>query len=207
MIIGICGLIGSGKGTVADILVDQFGFTKLSFADSLKDAVSAVFGWPRDLLEGDTDDSRAWREEVDTWWATRLDMPGLTPRKVLQLWGTEVCRQGWHNDIWILSIERKIREIRLIAAENYSYANIVVPDTRFPNEIETISRLGGQVWRIKRGLDPDWLTAYRQDGIIPYEIHASEYMWANSPFHLEVTNDGTLSELRSKITHAIEVIK
>ena len=53
MIIGICGLIGSGKGTVADVLVDQ-GFTKVSFADKLKDGVSTIFGWDRAMLEGDT---------------------------------------------------------------------------------------------------------------------------------------------------------
>ena len=47
MIIGICGLIGSGKGTVADILVDEH-FKKISFADKLKDGVSTVFGWDRD---------------------------------------------------------------------------------------------------------------------------------------------------------------
>ena len=31
MIIGICGLIGSGKGTVADVLVEQHKFKKISF--------------------------------------------------------------------------------------------------------------------------------------------------------------------------------
>ena len=55
MIIGICGLIGSGKGTVADILVENHNFEKLSFADKLKDGVASVFGWDRDMLEGDTD--------------------------------------------------------------------------------------------------------------------------------------------------------
>ena len=85
MIIGICGLIGSGKGTVADILQDDFGFTKISFADSLKDAVAAVFSWDRQLLEGATDESRHWREQIDPWWADRLKMPELTPRLILQL--------------------------------------------------------------------------------------------------------------------------
>ena len=69
MIIGVCGLIGSGKGTVADMLVQDHDFTKISFADKLKDGVATVFGWDRNMLEGDTDDSRQWRETQDTFWS------------------------------------------------------------------------------------------------------------------------------------------
>ena len=65
MIIGICGLIGSGKGTVADILVEEHKFEKISFADKLKDGVATVFNWDRSMLEGDTKESREWREKVD----------------------------------------------------------------------------------------------------------------------------------------------
>ena len=57
-IIGVCGLIGGGKGTVADILVSNHNFQKISFADPLKDMISNVFNWPRHLLEGDTKESR-----------------------------------------------------------------------------------------------------------------------------------------------------
>ena len=131
MIIGICGLIGSGKGTVADMLEKEHSFVKVSFADSLKDVVAAVFRWPREVLEGDTEESRAWREQVDTWWANKLKMPNLTPRWILQQWGTEVCRVGFHDDIWIASIERKLD----------SNINYVIPDTRFPNEIDLIKKL------------------------------------------------------------------
>ena len=195
MIIGVCGLIGSGKGTVADILVDEHGFQKLSFADSLKDAVSVVFGWDRAMLEGDTDESRAWRECIDPWWAERLDMPGLTPRIVLQKWGTEVCRDSWHRDIWILSIERKLSEM--------SSTRVVVPDTRFPNEIDMIQRLGGQVWRVKRGQDPFWFTRYRTRGKEPHSIHPSEWMWAKSEFDRIIHNDGTLNELQDKVVSLV----
>lgn len=94
MILAICGFIGSGKDTVADYLVEQHGFQQVSFAQSLKDSVSAVFGWNRDLLEGRSPESRKWREQVDEWWAERLGMPHLTPRWVLQYWGTEVARGG-----------------------------------------------------------------------------------------------------------------
>jgi hypothetical protein len=54
MIVGICGFIGSGKDTAADYLVNFHGFRRESFANTLKDAVSCVFGWDRTLLEGRT---------------------------------------------------------------------------------------------------------------------------------------------------------
>ena len=107
MIIGVCGFIGSGKDTVADYLVNFHEFRRESFANSLKDAVAQVFGWDRTMLEGRTAQAREWREQVDSWWANRLNMPDLTPRLMLQLWGTEVCRSGFHDDIWIASIENK----------------------------------------------------------------------------------------------------
>lgn len=189
MIIGICGLIGSGKGTVADILADEQGFTKVSFADSLKDAIATVFGWQRNLLEGDTAESREWREQVDPWWAARLDMPNLTPRWVLQYWGTDVCRNGFHTDIWLASLERKMSH----------GGNFVIPDTRFPNEVKMIQRLNGQVWRVVRGDDPEWFVNYRTNSVVPSNIHASEYMWANSKFDNIIPNNNTLDILRRTV--------
>ena len=88
MLIGLCGYIGSGKNAVAEMLVKNHGYEQDSFAKSLKDAVSAVFGWPRELLEGNTHESRAWREAPDKWWTEQLEMP-VTPRLALQVIGTE----------------------------------------------------------------------------------------------------------------------
>lgn len=69
MIVGLVGFIGAGKGTVADLLVERHDFFKESFANSLKDACSSIFGWNREMLEGDTPESRAWREQPDKWWS------------------------------------------------------------------------------------------------------------------------------------------
>lgn len=212
MIIAICGLIGSGKGTVADILVNKFDFAKVSFADSLKDAVSGIFNWPRHLLEGDTEDSRNWREQVDTWWADRLDIPHLTPRWVLQQWGTDVARKTFHDDIWVASIQNKLRHL---------HKNIVIPDCRFPNEIKTVKQLGGQVWTVARGTRPEWYqTALKENtsGIENHwmlcdrrelmeqkypKIHYSEWAWIGQNFDYEIENNGSLEDLNNKIRSLI----
>ena len=190
MIIGVCGLIGSGKGTVADILQNNHNFVKVSFADSLKDAVSVVFGWDRALLEGDTDESRAWREQVDPWWAGRLGYADLTPRWVLQMWGTEVCREGFHKDIWIASMEKKLAD----HTKNY-----VIPDTRFPNEIEMIQRMDGQVWQVKRGTEPAWVGRYLRTKKAPVDIHPSEWQWITSDFDQTIHNNGTIDTLKNLV--------
>ena len=46
MIIGLCGAQGSGKDTVANILIAEYGFIKLTFASTLKDVVAILFSWP-----------------------------------------------------------------------------------------------------------------------------------------------------------------
>ena len=71
-LIGICGLIGSGKDTVGQILVDEYGFTKISFAGTLKDMTAVLFDWDRDMLEGTTPETRAAREILDPFWSDKL---------------------------------------------------------------------------------------------------------------------------------------
>lgn len=204
MIIGICGFIGSGKDTVADYLVNFHGFRRESFANTLKDAVSAVFGWDRIMLEGRTKAAREWREQVDPWWAERLDMPTLTPRWVLQYWGTEVCRKGFHDDIWIASLENKLRN---------STDNIVISDCRFPNEINSIRNAGGKIIWVKRGELPEWYeTAVKaNDGHIDAinalatkGIHASETAWLGTEFDYEIDNNGSIDELYQNVCSVLK---
>lgn len=193
MIIGICGLIGAGKDTVADYLVNIHQFRRESFANSLKDAVAAVFNWDRELLEGRTKQSREWREQPDPWWTTRLGQT-VTPRQVLQFWGTEVCRRSYHDDIWIASLENKIRN---------SQDDIVISDCRFPNEIRAIKDAGGVVVRVKRGPDPEWFEMAEhvnrgpqdyqwrlsKNELEKYKIHASETAWIGTEFDAVIDNN------------------
>lgn len=204
MIIGICGFIGSGKDTVADYLVNFHEFRRESFASTLKDAVSAVFGWDRTMLEGRTKEAREWREQIDPWWANRLDMPTLTPRWVLQYWGTEVCRKAFHDDIWIASLENKLRNSR---------DNVVISDCRFPNEISSIKNAGGSIVWVRRGELPDWYQyalAANQLGsnmalneLKMRKIHASETAWVGTEFDHEIDNNSTIDDLYQKIQSII----
>ena len=198
-VLGIVGFAGSGKDTIADYLTNFHGFRRDSFASNLKDAAAAVFGWDRDLLEGRTKQSREWREQVDVWWSERLTMPGLTPRLVLQQWGTNCCREHYHDDLWIASLENKLRK---------SQDDIVISDVRFPNEVKMIKSLGGQVIRVRRGPEPDWYaTALRAnlgseiDGqrLKDYRVHISETAWIGTDFDLVLDNNGTIDELYSKL--------
>ena len=210
MIIGFVGFIGSGKDTAADYLVNFHEFRRDSFANTLKDAVAAVFGWDRIMLEGRTAEARKWREEVDTWWAERLNMPKLTPRWVLQYWGTEVCRQGFHDDIWIASVENKMRKTK---------DNIVISDVRFPNEIKAIHNAGGIVVRVKRGNDPEWYDAAASMNAGPeknaswsisksklekLKIHASETAWVGGDIDHTILNDTSIDDLFAQIRNLVE---
>jgi hypothetical protein len=195
MIIGVCGFIGSGKDTIADYLVNFHEFRRESFASTLKDAVASVFGWDRTMLEGRTKEAREWREQVDPWWAERLSMPTLTPRWVLQYWGTEVCRKAFHDDIWIASLENKLRN---------SKDHVVISDCRFPNEISSIKNAGGKIVWVQRGELPDWyetaIDANRGSNVAINElkmrkIHASETAWVGTEFDLILDNNGTIDDL------------
>jgi len=191
MLIGVVGLIGSGKGTVADRLEHKHKFRKDSFAKSLKDAVGSMFNWDREMLEGKTDESRAWRERPDAFWSKRFGKD-VTPRWVLQHFGTEVMRQGMHDAIWVDSCMAR-----------YDGKPTVIADTRFENEIKTIREMGGTILLVKRGQNPDWFTDYIEGNIVPKNVHSSEYAWAKSEYDHLITNDGTLEELHQKIDDLI----
>ena len=199
MIIGICGFIGSGKDTIADYLVNLHEFRRESFANSLKDAVSQVFGWDRTMLEGRTKQSREWRDQRDEWWSERLGMD-ITPRWVLQYWGTDVLRKNFHDDIWIASLENKLRNSR---------DDIVISDCRFPNEIKSIKRAGGIVVRVVRGPEPEWYEhavnfnagpkrvgwSIGKETLTRLGVHSSEYSWVGTKFDAVLDNNGTLDDL------------
>lgn len=203
MLIGITGFIGSGKDTVAKMFVEK-NCVQDSFASPLKDLCASVFGWPRQLLEGDTVESREFRETPDLYWTKKLGIDSFTPRLALQLIGTDVMRNHFNNDIWLNSLEYRIRS-------KSHHTNIVISDARFQNELDLIKSIGGVIINVSRNDLPDWYDyAYKAnvEKHIPSRhtmktrfshVHSSEWDWVGYDFDYEIKNTGTLDELRDTV--------
>lgn len=214
-LIALVGFKGSGKDTAGRFLVDNYGFQSFSFAESLKDSLSSIFCWERSLIEGDTAESREWRETIDPWWAKKLEIPHFTPRWAMQNIGTDVFRKHFNTDIWTLNIERKLS---LLPTDS----KVVLCDGRFPNEIALGRKFGGKVVRVKRGPEPDWWnTAMGANGVIDLTIpnrslyqvrsaarhametnhmtHESEWAWIGTPIDHTIDNEKSISHLHQEV--------
>ncbi len=198
MIVGLSGLAGSGKDTVADILVRDHGFAKIAFADPMKRAVHDWFDWNAARLWGPSEN----RNAPDATYG------GLTARKALQFLGTEIGRE-LYKDVWVeyglrvakrlmayvcyrYSPERGVYEIS-DGTEANSPKGVAISDVRFVNEFQPIQKAGGKVIRIVR-------TGAGLNGAAG--LHASEMEQFSIPdnsFDAVLVNDGTLEELAEKV--------
>ncbi len=192
MILGIYGYIGSGKDTIANYLVQKHGFKKFAFADALKDVVSAVYGWNREKLNGDTPESRTWRETHDP-------SRGLSPRQAMQQIGTDLFRNKYDTNIWINAMKYRL--------ENHKNENIIITDCRFENEIQLISDLGGSIIRVIKNI-PDWEPLAKKaiqndlDSQLQLKhlgVHSSEWLQVGFKNNITVLNFGTLGDLYNLI--------
>lgn len=213
-IIGVAGWINSGKGTAGDWFVNERGYSKDSFANSLKDCLASIFNWDRNLLEGSSKESRIWREKPDEWWETRLNWknhPGsiygerFTPRVAMQYIGTQLFRNSFEDNIWVNSLESRL----------LNKDKIVITDCRFKNELDVIKRNGGLTIWVVRGELPEWydIASKANNGddiaintmISKYShIHESEWKWVGYNFDHIVYNDGSLMDFYNTMENILK---
>jgi hypothetical protein len=202
VIIGICGFQGAGKDTFADYLVSKYNFIKFSFATATKDILADIFEWDRKMLEGDTIESRNFRETVDPWWSAKLSIDNLTPRKVLQLIGTDLFRKHFNDEIWVHIVERKIIQ----TLQSDPSKRIIVSDCRFSNEITMLKNLGAKIIHIQRNL-PEWFDKYKEgeDCGEASKLHLSEISWIREDFDYTIENTfENISEFELEIDYFIK---
>ena len=216
-IIGISGLAGSGKDTVADMLLKYDGFVKVSLADPIKRFAAEMWGFSEEQLFGPSQ----YRNAPDSRYEIS---PGnfLTPRKVLQHLGTEGGR-AIDYDVWI-RYAIKIAKT-LLESEYYNYAYsaatgiqpyysgyeymrenipgftpkvkaVIIPDCRFHNEIWHIKDAGGILIRVVRP------GAGLKDAFGPHPSEAEMANIPNSDFSAIIENTGTLEDLQ----HSVDVL-
>ena len=163
-----------------------------------------MFGWPREMLEGDTEVSRKWREEPDSFWSEKFGYT-FTPRLALQLMGTEAGRNVFHQDVWVISLLNRAKG-----------KDVVVTDVRFKNEINYIQQNGGVIVRVRRGEEPEWYKLAEDAaagfssaimGMRDKGIHQSEWDWIGSEFNYTIDNDGTVNELGNKVKELLQFIR
>ena len=190
MIIVCCGFSNSGKDQVAKRLIDKHNFIKISFATVLKDVLSVLFCWNRDMIEGNTKESREWRENVDEWWSEKLNIHNFTPRWAMQNIGTELFRNHFNPNIWIFALEKKL--------ETLKDKNVVITDCRFENEYKFLKNTYSEIefLYIERSKPPSWF----YDKLFPIDLHVSEYEWINYIDNsIKITNYGTIDDLNETV--------
>lgn len=158
ILIGLCGKAQVGKDTTADFLVMHHGFKKMALADYLKDVA----------------EHGGWNGEKDTKGRTYLQHLG------------DVMRE-YDKDIFLNEIVGRIRTYQTFCKGNGIEPRVVISDVRLPAEIESLTKMGGEMWFIKR-----------ETGL--HHTHITELMTENSyPFSAVFDNNGSFEQLYSGI--------
>ena len=124
----------------------------------------------------------------------------VTPRLVLQLFGTDCMRNGFFDGIWVSLVKQQILE--------NPNTNWVIPDVRFPNEVKMIQSVQGQVWQVRRGDLPIWFMDKRDNNVEPIDVHPSEWAWAQTKFTQIIENNNqALIEEKEKLNSGKEALE
>lgn len=176
-LIGIVGRKRAGKDSVAAVLIEEYGFQRVAFADLLKELAldlnpimssNLINFQPRRLQ--DVVEARGWEVAKEHG----------EVRRTLQVLGVAV-REHLGENLWVDAAMAKVQELREQGIP------VVVSDVRFPNEADAITSAGGQTWRIIRPGQPE---TDRHISETALDAH-----WAD----LQTINDGTLEDLRNKV--------
>lgn len=182
ILIGLSGYARSGKDTAAEVLVEQYGFTRIAFADKLREVLyklNPVVGFQGNVYKMTTFPARV-QDVIDQhgWDGYKETEYGAEIRSLLQRLGTEAGRETLWDSIWVDA-----------ALANLSpEGKYVVTDCRFPNEAQAVLDKGGEVWRVSRR------------GVGPANLHPSETSLDGWSFDKQLINDSSKEEFVEQVS-------
>jgi hypothetical protein len=180
MIVGLTGLKGSGKDTVAAYLIKQHQFERRAFADPLKKSVAALLKVPFNEIDRWKNDPKMWVTVSKQWETDGLETRySLRFREFLQRFGTEAHRDVFGESFWL--------DYTLPTDGYYAGRKIVVTDVRFANEAKRVDRLGGFVVKVYR---PAALLKDQHRSELPIPKKSVDYL---------LKNDGTVDVLYDRV--------
>ena len=171
MIIGLSGYAQSGKDTVANILVEKHGYTRIAFADPIRELLYEMdplipLGYGTSVI------NYRLQDLVDAygWDKVKVDYPEV--RRLLQDLGVG-ARKIFGDTFWIY------QALSDVTPDD----KVVVSDVRFENEAKWIQEFNGQIWRVKRV------------GTDAVNDHVSESEMDGYPVDQIFVNNGTIEDL------------
>ena len=139
------------------------------------------------------------REQPDKFWSEEFGK-SFTPRYALQLMGTEVGREVFHEDFWIIRLKKFMQE--------NPNQNFVITDVRFQNELDFVHSMNGIAIEIERDVPPHWygVAALANRGDHKAEkfmfetgVHESEWRWIGGQIDHKIINSGTVDDLKNNL--------
>lgn len=211
-LIGLTGLARSGKDTVGAMLVERYGYTRVAFADGIRDAALALdpivtmVNTTRTISR--TVDKPTLRERVAIALENRRPGDKITIDNELTLsmrLSTIVAEKGWDEAKAIPEVRRTLQRIGSEAGWMIHGKNLwidlaaskitgpaVITDMRFAHEISWLTSRCGRLWRIERPGNTSSLTGAAA-------THASEAGDLGREPDATIVNDGTLEELAARV--------
>jgi len=181
MLIGLAGWARSGKDTFANHLVLNKGYTKIAFAEPMREALVRLN--PTIEVGNFKLAKLATAVNVFGW----EELKGLSPdiRGLMQRLGTEVGREMFGENFWV---EQTMKRVAGVSGD------CVVSDVRYPNEAQAIRDAGGLVIRIER------------IGVDAPNGHSSEHALENFNYDLVLYNNSGVAEFIASADSALTTV-
>lgn len=178
MIIGLSGYAQVGKDTVANYLVENYGYRRVAFADPIREALYRLnpkidIADMRGVYLASAVDGLGWEN---------IKVDSQDARLLLQRMGTEVGRQLFGEDFWV---DRALHGVS-------KFDKVVLTDVRFPNEYRAIKSREGIVWRVEK------------TGVSAVNNHASETALDQQAFDGIIVNNSTKDDLYATLDYLMQ---